>query len=74
MEVHLDTKFEVKGCPIMDGVGLCSVRCSGGWAGTKITTEKLTRAIRSRRIFPEKLGCQPLEDRAREGLKVLESR
>jgi hypothetical protein len=73
MEGHLEAKFEVKGCPIVDGVGLCAVRCSGGWAGTKISTEKLTKAVRSKKIYPERLGCQPLEERAREALRLLES-
>lgn len=60
-------KFEVLGCPVADGMPPCCLFCGGGWPGTRITTETMTDGVLSGRIVPKKLGCQPLEDRAREG-------
>lgn len=59
----------VKGCTKADGGPGCCRNCDGGWPGTMITTEAMTSAVRSGRIDPSKLGCQPLYDRAIEGLR-----
>ena len=58
----------VEGCPVADGGPPCCRNCGGGWPRTKITTVAMTRAVRIQRIDPSRLGCQPLQDRATEGL------
>lgn len=58
----------VRGCPVADGGPSCCHGCGGGWPGTRVTTEKLTAAVRAVRINPDFLGCQPLADRTRIGL------
>lgn len=60
----------VKGCPKADGGSGCCLFCDGGWPGTRIATEAMTRAVRSGRINPNKLGCGPLQERATEGLRM----
>lgn len=63
----------VEGCPVANGRGPCCRNCGGGWPGTKVTTEKLTVSVLSGTINPDKLGCQPLQDRARAGLQARQS-
>lgn len=58
----------VRGCPVADGGPSCCHGCGGGWPGTRITTEAMTQAVAGRMIVPDKLGCQPLADRAAAGL------
>ncbi|KKU95621.1 MAG: hypothetical protein UY27_C0012G0008 [Candidatus Gottesmanbacteria bacterium GW2011_GWA1_48_13] len=62
---------EVRGCPVADGGGGCCHNCAGGWPGTKITTEAMTRAVNNGGIDPSKLGCGPLEESARQGLQMV---
>lgn len=57
----------VRGCPVADGFAACP-RCGGGWPGTRLTTEALSRAIADGRITPERLGCGVLEERVRSAL------
>lgn len=64
----MNTPFIVKGCPVADRGARCCHGCDGGWPGTQITTEAMTQAVQSGRIHPERLGCQPLVDRASAGL------
>ena len=59
----------IEGCPVADGKGSCCRNCGGGWPGTKITTEAMTRAVASVQLDPKKLGCQPLWDRATQAMK-----
>lgn len=69
-----DPPVIVLGCPVADGGPACCDRCGGGWPGTRITTESLTRVVANGKIDPKKLGCQPLEDRARIGLAEVRKR
>lgn len=62
--------FSVLGCPVADKRPACP-RCGGGWPGTKITTEKMTKNIISGTLKPERLGCLPMQGRAAEGYSVL---
>ena len=64
----------VQGCPVADGQAACCHNCGGGWPGTRITTEAMTRVVNNGGIIPENLGCQPLEDRARAGLAAVSAR
>lgn len=64
-------KTIVQGCPVEDGLsGGCCRNCGGGWPGTQISTEAMTRAVAEGTIDPNKLGCQPLQDRARAALEA----
>mgnify|MGYP001617017024 CR=1 FL=1 len=62
----------VEGCPAADGKAACCRNCGGGWPGTRVTTMAMTRAVQSGRLDPERLGCQPLQDRARAALQALQ--
>ena len=64
----------VRGCPVADGLPPCCRNCGGGWDGTRVTTEAMTRAVENGRVIPENFGCQPLEDRARAGLAAVTAR
>ena len=60
----------VEGCPVEDGLsGGCCHGCGGGWPGTRISTKALTRAVNDSKIDPDKLGCQPLQDRVQAAIK-----
>lgn len=59
----------VRGCPVADGGPSCCHGCGGGWPGTRITTEAITQAVVDGKVVPDKLGCQPLVDRAAAGLQ-----
>lgn len=63
-----------RGCPVADGQAACCHNCGGGWPGTRVTTEAMTHAVNNGGIIPENLGCQPLQDRAREGLAAVAAR
>lgn len=66
----MNNKVEkVEGCPAADGKAACWSFCGGGWPGTRVTTEAMTRAVHSGRLDPNKLGCQPLYDRARKAIE-----
>lgn len=69
-----DEPIIVQGCPVADGKAACWSFCGGGWPGTRITTKAMTRAVNNGGIIPENLGCQPLQDRAREGLAAVAAR
>ncbi len=58
----------VEGCPAINGNGACWSFCGGGWPGTRMKTAELTMATYTGQIKPENLGCQPIQDRAAEGL------
>lgn len=60
----------VQGCPVADGGAACP-RCGGGWPGTRITTEAMTKAVAGGNLDPTKLGCQTLIDRATAGIEEL---
>ena len=61
----------VEGCPVADIKPACW-RCGGGWPGTKISTDVLTRAVNKRIVNPKRLGCQVLQDRVEQALgKIL---
>lgn len=68
--IHFDPNQPqpTRGCPAADGQAACWDRCGAGWPGTNITTEAMTKAVSGNGIDPNKLGCQPLQDRAKEGL------
>lgn len=57
--------LEVEGCPVADGKVPCP-RCGGGWPGTKITTERMTKGVAAGIINPSLLGCSTLENRVLE--------
>lgn len=59
-------------CPVVNGLGPCCRNCGGGWPGTKATTKQLTEAVNTGSIDPQKLGCQPLEQRAIIASKLVE--
>lgn len=64
-----EVDFSVSGCPVADGGPSCCHGCGGGWPGTRITTGLMTQAVIEGKVVPEKLGCQPLVDRAQAGLQ-----
>jgi len=53
------------GCPVANGIAPCNHLCGGGWPGTRITHDKMLKALQSGRIVPESLGCGPLQAQAR---------
>ena len=63
--------FKVDGCPIFEKGCGCGRMCGGGWPGTTVSSEALTKAILNGKLNPDKLGCQPLIDRAKEGMEKL---
>ncbi len=71
VERFVSEDFVVLACPVADGFPPCCRGCGGGWPGTKATTRNLTEAVVKERLDPNKLGCQPLVDRARAGINEL---
>lgn len=67
------TVFQVNGCPAADGGASCCRHCGAGWPGTQITSEAMTQGVISGQLEPSRLGCQPLEDRARLGMQQYEA-
>jgi len=66
-------KIEIQGCPIADRIGgtECIRGCGGGWPGTQITSEDLTRAVNNGGVRAERLGCGPLMQRAEVAMRLL---
>lgn len=56
---------EALGCSVANGGAPCNHLCGGGWPGTKITHDEMSRALRQGRLIPETLRCGPLEEQAR---------
>lgn len=67
-----ESAFIAQGCPVADGGSSCCHGCGGGWPGTRVTTESMTKAVSGGTIVPDRLGCQPLVARARIGLVEME--
>jgi hypothetical protein len=53
------------GCPVANGAAPCNHLCGGGWPGTKVTSDKMLKALRQGKLIPEFLGCGPLQEQAR---------
>lgn len=70
-ELRINKRIVLKACPAADGKGPCCRNCGGGWPGTRATTEQLTEALHNGGINPEKLGCEPLVERARVAVSEL---
>jgi hypothetical protein len=65
-------KFEVIGCPVVEGMQPCGRMCGGGWPGTSVSTRALTDAILAGNLDASKLGCGMLICRAQEGIRRLQ--
>jgi len=53
------------GCPVANGAAPCNHLCGGGWPGTRITHDRMLKALQSGRLIPELLACGLLQAQAR---------